>query len=357
MNPNPNYLVPREAIDFKTSYELIEELCAYYIRELPKQGPKTNLEIEAKMGYVIKGAHPSFDHFISMLCSLSDRDFVIIGLRSPMTNVNQYFGGSDLVSGNYKLEKERISKKRYFDVKNYLEKENLDYPEKIKQTKHVYTVDFQMPDGSRVTYDLNTDKWSKLKKNDKSSIDIVHRSFPYRLSFSFEQNLEFKIEEFDISSVKSIRIKDRRCYEFQYMEYSMTETVDLSLNAETERAIAFNQIQKMFMQSKNKYELITDLFIGLKLRMMEEHEIEVEIIDVKPLIDTLGRPEFGAYLKRFLRNSEALFQIPRFFYSSLSKDYFHTEKKWIPVIGQYLSEVYMAKIKHEKSEKIKNGQK
>lgn len=64
-----------------------------------------------------------------------------------------------------------------------------------------------MPDSTRVTYDLLKDEWSRLKKVEKTSIDLMHKSNPYRISYCFEEKKEFNPETFDISSIKGIRIK------------------------------------------------------------------------------------------------------------------------------------------------------
>jgi len=66
-------------------------------------------------------------------------------------------------------------------VKNFFEKESVLLPGKIKESEKEFSVDFAMGDESRVTYDLMERAWKQIKKVDKSTIDVLHRSFPYRI--------------------------------------------------------------------------------------------------------------------------------------------------------------------------------
>ena len=338
---NPSYVVPREILDYKTSYELIEELTARYIDEQSKN-PGSNLEIEMKTGYSVIGRDPSSDHFRSILYNLSYRDFIIIGLSGSKASAHSYFGVRDVVGEQYHLSKEKMSKKRYLDIRSYFEKESEMYPGKIKETKNEFSIDFAMSDGSRFTYNIKTASWKRIKKNDKTSVDILHKSYPYRISFSFEEDLEFNEEEFIKLRVRNIRIKDRKSYNLEYMEYSLTEVVQYE-----QGMYNLEEIKTSFLTAKNRADEALKRFGDLKLKMMEDFEIEVEIIDKEPFARTLRRPEFTSYLKRFIRNSEALFLIPQHYNEQISMQFCDSDKFHMPKIGQYFSEYYVEKLKSQ----------
>lgn len=112
------------------------------------------------------------------------------------------------------------------------------------------------------------------------------------------------------------------------MEYSFTEVVDLTA-VDLEKQIAFENLKKGFMQSKRKFDDVMDLFIPLRLKMKEEYEIEVEIIDNKILM----APEFSSYFKRFIRNFEALFYVPKLYHNCISLEFLESDKRHYPTVG------------------------
>lgn len=344
MNPNPNYILPREVCDFKQTFELIEELTTLYVNDSFRKGPGISLEIEAKIGYSLHGQNPQQDFFLPILHSLSERDFLLMGMRSHFQN----FQHQNQV---YNVQKDRLSKKRFLEIKNFLNHQVLDVPDKIKEGESNLSVDFQMHDGSRISYFPKDDKWERIKKIEKSNIDVLHRGNVYRLSYAFEEKLEFNSKNLNTDEIKGIRIKDRKNYEFQYMEYSFTEAVDLNENENDDINIAFLLIKNQFLDKEDKLEFIMDLFISLKLKLLEENEIEVEIKDLRPFFDTRGKPEFGSFLKRFIRNVECLFLIPKYFNSMLGFEFFGTDKKLTPVIGQYSGDLFLEKFKKSKQKK------
>ena len=336
---NPSYIVPREILDFKTSFEMIEEITSLYISE-QKKNPNSNLEIEIKTGYSFLGRDQFSDSYKHILYTLSHRDFLIVGLRSPKANTQSYFGFKDYVGDTYHLTKDKLSKKRFLDVKTFFEKENNLYPDKIKTSKTEFSVDFAMADGSRVTYDVINQNWKRIRKNEKTSIDILHKSYTYRIGYAFEENLEFNEEEFRKMKVNNIRIKDRKSYQLEYMEYSFTEVaafVDTGRN--------LDEMKESFLDSKKRGDEALGWYSEVHLRMQEEYEIEVEVIDKGPFNGTLGRPEFSSYLKRFIRNAEGLFLVPQVLNEEISQKYLGNQQFVMPRIGQYYSEYYLEKLK------------
>ncbi len=336
---NPSYIVARQLLDYKTSWELMEELTSIYVSEQSKY-PTSNLEIEVKTGYNIVGRDQVTDSLKNLLFTQSHRDFLIVGLRSQKATLPSYFGIRDLIGETYHLVKEKISKKRFLDVKNFFDKENILLPGKVKESRVEFSVDFAMADGSRVTYDLLEKSWKRIKKVDKTTLDILHRSFPYRISYAFEEKLEFEEGEFIKTPVRNIRIKDRTSYSLEYMEYSLTEVVQYDQVGNN-----LDEMKILFWKSEKKNEETLERFAEMKLRMEEDHEIEVEIIDKEPFKRALGKPDFASFLKRFLRNAEGLFLIPKLFQETLSMDFCNNNMVMLPRIGQYFSEIYLEKIK------------
>jgi hypothetical protein len=90
---------------------------------------------------------------------------------------------------------------------------------------------------------------------DRTNIDILHRGFPIRLSFSFEDEKDFTEDDLDLQNIDQIRIKNRKCYLFQYMEYSFTEVVQLKIDSFESMKIISN-----FLNSKNRKDDTLNLF-------------------------------------------------------------------------------------------------
>ena len=208
-----------------------------------------------------------------------------------------------------------MSKQRYLDIRSYIEKESKTYPAKIVETKSEFSVDFAMSDGSKFTYDIKAASWKRIKKNDKTSVDILHNSNPYRISFLFEEDLEFNEEELIKLHVTNIRIKERRSYNFDFMEYSLTEVVQYQ-----QEKYNLEEIRTNFLTAKNIADEALKRFDEMKLKMLEDYEIEVEILNKEPFTKSLRKPEFTSYLERFIHNSEALFFIPQHYNEQILKE-------------------------------------
>lgn len=336
---NPSYIIPRELLDYHTSWDLIEEISRRYVSEIQSH-PGSNLEIEVKTGYILLGRDQGAETFKHFLFTLSHRDFVIVGFRSTKSTLQNYFGVRDFVGEAYHLSKEKMSKKRFLDVKNYFEKESALYPGKIKESKTEFSIDFGMADGSRVTYDLINNSWKRIKKEDRTTIDILHKAFPYRLSYAFEETLEFNEAEFITMHVRNIRIKNRKCYTLEYIEYMLTEVVQYE-----QGEYKLDDLKTAFLAAKNKGEEALERYAELQLKLQEEYEIELEIADKELFSRTVRGPDFGSYFKRFIRNAEGIFLIPKIYHEQISMQYCESELFAMPRIGQYFSEYHLEKIK------------
>jgi hypothetical protein len=300
------------------------------------------------MGYALRARDPGIEMFIPLLTSLSCRDFLIIGAKGNNINVSQYFGGTEIMAHNYHLEKDKISKKRFLDVKNYLIEQSTKYPNKLVETKSRFSIDFAMDDGTRITYFLDDNKWEKIRKDDRTSIDILHREILYRISYSFEEKFtDIKDSSVDLGRCVGIRIKDRKCYNFQFMEYALTEVVDLHETDIGEKKPFYEIILKTFLKREvsERLDFILEMFIECKLRLYENYEIENEIKDLGIFQATLGKADFSSFFKRFIRNSEGLVNIPRQFQKNVSSGLYEADSKFFPIIGQYSSDLYMEEVK------------
>ena len=233
---DPNTLIPREYreyLDPRPSSDIIDK----FIREnLEKTGTlqkNQKMEIEAKIGYVIKGNNLFLEDSKPLIISLSDRDHIIIGC-SKKEFINEAYHCYDWISHNYKLEKSdtMITFKKYYNLLNYFKYHSQLFALKkgileIIEGKDSLTVDLILQDKNRLTLDFLEKKWIIINKQKKENLDIFHRNNAFRISCSVENELQYDPNQ-PIAGVKMLRIKNRKSFIYQYMRYDFTEVINLA---------------------------------------------------------------------------------------------------------------------------------
>jgi len=351
---DPNTVIPRPLVEFKSSSDLIEKFIRDHLEKAKNLGPNKKIEIEARIGYSLKSRDLVWEQSKPIIATLSNRDPIIIGSNVPGL-VQEYFSTENMISQNYKLDKPDINLKMFQNLFNYFELHSSLTAKKktnliIEPALHSLSIDFNLADQSRLTLDLFLKTWTLIKKQDRDNLDIMRRGNLYRISCSIEETLPFNENEVDFSTVKCIRIKNRTGFKFQYMEYDFTEVIDLSSFEQSDVQCRKFQDLKLLMNDKDivletKIEGILHTMTQIKLEALEKYEIEVEIHKPKYLMDHLPKfAEFSSLIKKFIKNVESLFYMEKELYNQISKNLIGVQEGQAPIISQYLTHLYEKKI-------------
>lgn len=203
------------------------------------------------------------------------------------------------------------------------------------------TVDFILRDslGTRITWDLNTNKTEESTKSGKESIDLVHQGRQYRLATSFEKSRLLSSAEFDELLAQNkcglIRLKLRETTCFQFMRFCCTRCLS------TDKGTVKAQLLALFRHGdQSLVEKVKKILQENEAN--ETLEVENEIGDAEFLRNTLRDPrtraDFPAFIDRFLRNTELLDMITK---SQMNETGRTLLREWAgeevqPVVGSYL---------------------
>lgn len=163
-----------------------------------------------------------------------------------------------------------------------------------------------------------------------------------------EKFLDQKIDLSELEKSNLIRIKHRKIFYFQYMEYDFTHVLQINPN---HNQIEFKNILDFINDHSKLNKYILCLFSDENLIKKSTYEIEIEINNKDPYFAGVlnkpdGRPEATKLIQRFFRNLESLYMHDFhdiFFQNFLNPDYFNQNQQFIPnirtpnpIVGNYM---------------------
>eukprot|EP01016_Furgasonia_blochmanni_P030398 TRINITY_DN31653_c0_g1_i2.p1 TRINITY_DN31653_c0_g1~~TRINITY_DN31653_c0_g1_i2.p1 ORF type:complete len:375 (-),score=54.77 TRINITY_DN31653_c0_g1_i2:18-1142(-) len=285
--------------------------------------PDQALEIELRLGDIFSYLDPQIPITRNILLEqLSDQSPCIINVNTPIDELQlgRFFGytpGSS--NSSYRFES-GLREEEFFKVLGYME---FLYKYQTKRfrsdlpAKDLLTVDFQVDD-RRFDYDLENKKFTITTKTKRSNVNLVYLKFALRMAACFEEKKHLDeragISTLKSSKIKSVRVKLRRCFYYQFMEFSFTQTV--SLDEKSGNSVNFS---REFIQAAaaNRADVaLRYLFSGKRT-----FEVESEIIDVRFFekklnavlesnFDLRSVDEFKRWIQAFIQNVVSL-QISR----------------------------------------------
>lgn len=199
----------------------------------------------------------------------------------------------------------------------------------------------------RLTMDLQNGKYLKTLKEDKSSVDVMHQGLCYRIGVANEIVQDLTRKEFhDLVNRYGIgfsRVKIRRSFTFQYMEFSFTKTYEISDRVKLNEMLYIAKIDVPEDLEELKSKCL--VFMEMDGSTMN-HEVELEIIDINYLKNLLDKDYFGfcKVVERFMRNAEGLFSFPDEFHLEDYKQMFGEDNIEYPIIGEYMNEISKDKL-------------
>lgn len=357
--PTTSHIIPKQWRP-QGSRELIHNYIANYLQS-SKEG--RNLEIELRLGIcefkqknrVNAGAYGK------AVRDLSTQNPLIIGCTyNDLKRKFRMDSNTFLKEIGHKFNP-KINESLFMSRLQLLEKLEMNTAEIEKETGQIppnrvtshqdFSIDF-LPNHKnshlgRFTFDLENMKYLSTVKEDKTNVDIIHQGIDYRISAAYEKEDHLDRGEFlrkiGLIGTKFARLKIRKTFRFQFMEFSFTRIFEISEQSQ------LNFL--MFLAKKDVPENIEELksealAFMIRNRVPTGHEIEVEVVDVDFLRDQLKRDYFGftRLVDRMLRNVEILSSYPDEFAQVDYKNIFEEEKGEggdieYPVIGEYLNSV------------------
>lgn len=156
----------------------------------------------------------------------------------------------------------------------------------------------------------------------------MHQRMDYRISGAFEKNEEISFQRFkdhmQKKNIKMIRMKFRKTFQYQYMEYAFTRVFEVTKEPEI--------IQILFQLKKNneppQEDFINQVLLGATMPKeqprshkdmpkdppsSETYEIEIELTDVNYQLQVYNNPNdrehvtFHKLIDRFIGNAESFY--------------------------------------------------
>lgn len=197
--------------------------------------------------------------------------------------------------------------------------------------------------------DLDQIKYLQTIKSNKTNVDVMHQGLCYRVGSAQEldQELDRKtfLKKLNIYGVGFTRVKIRKNFRFEFMEFSFTKTFEIKNQSKINEILYLAKIDTPDNLEVLKSQALC--FVENNKDTDCTHEIELEIVDMDHFRDFLKRKDlygFNSVVFRMLRNAEALYDFPDSFHLG---DYKQTIGKGIdpnlvqtPLIGEYLNSLY-----------------
>mmetsp|Transcript_31213 Transcript_31213/g.36069 ORF Transcript_31213/g.36069 Transcript_31213/m.36069 type:complete len:352 (+) Transcript_31213:21-1076(+) len=342
MDYGPNDLIPRMFVDIVASVKPIEEFIRLCLGKKPEANQK--IEIEAKLGYAPRMDKLTAEQQQFLQANYRrDKDYVILDTTEKNLSV---------AHPNIPVDKSQLREDFFRRALKYMEIENAKDPNKVVRPgtsgdeSTLLLLDFSGYK-SRITYDCYKNKWTRSTKSERKNLDYSHRGNIIRITGSLEVNENVEEKDIKFDEFNFIRVKLRDVFRFQFMEFSFTEVYELSLDSKNIDVSAFfeklvNEFPKML-----PYTRVLEVMKGVcGLRMTKgpalgKYEIECEIVEPELLMSALAKPDdYSAFVKRFLRCVDSVFQASRFIFTQISKEYLGFERTAEPEISHYLISIY-----------------
>jgi hypothetical protein len=265
-----------------------KELKEYLVRKLKDN---ETLEIEAKIGVIMpaKDIDPS-EPFYSIF-------YTPHGLIMP----DQKWNGRNLYYFNPGVSKEKFDlliqifskecERRLASVPTDVDEKQIGHYKQeycIKDLGERKTIDRMFSDGVRSTYSSTNELIENLKKHKYKHINYFNKGRDYRISISVEE----KCEGTTSHKITNTRHKRRRSFQFKWMKFEFTETVEE--NFKGEKALPVYEIELEICDNKFFNQPHLEVYMRLVERFI--HNIDSLIVALNEgeelFFDTFCKPEF-----------------------------------------------------------------
>lgn len=340
MSQDPNHLLGKHWRPLTAK----EVVCIFIAEHIGQDDPSRNLEIELRLGTFqlrpIKRVN--VDSVYKTLHFLSLQNPVIVGSTDPKVQQMLNMKSNCYIPDVSHRFNPSVSETFFLSrVQSILEQKRF-----ISEKKE-FTIDFfpakNKDELGRFTFDLENLCFLNTVKEGKHNIDLIHQGLCYRIGSAQEKVTELSKQDFikslNLYGVGFGRIKIRRSFRFQFMEFSFTKTFELK---DRPRLNEIQYIAKRDVQDDGEALKSICLSFMEKEHVVANHEIELEIVDV-PFVRELLKSDyigFSKVVERFLRNAECLYNYPDEYHMQHYKGLFTEEDSVeFPLYGEYLNTI------------------
>lgn len=360
--PVRNQLIPKQR-HLKDSMYYIREYFNHYMH-LKQLHPTGNLEIESRVGnYTFHNSkQASGDAIRTSVLGQALNGMVIVGttlqsINNELIQPNPFY--SQLKSGFDPKIPESFFFDRLMLMRN---KRFIDGNDVIESS--CFSIDLRgnsCGPGARLTYDVDSDRYSFLRKDYKTNLDLCHSlamaPIQYRLSacleFTEELTREAFVKKLIEHKINFCRVKLRKNFRYQFMEYSFTKIYELdeknSLSGGKEMIQMIVTLLQTLKEETKGDDFKSHILSKLEEKTAPQHELEVEIVDSNFLEQYYRSGDMLAFsnlVDRYIRNCETFYHYPDEFGQPDYREYFKSKgigQIQYPVAGRYLDSIFRSK--------------